>query len=85
MASILLAELTLPFARVRGKVIAVKGAGAHDEVIAAAKALQALGATARVVSFDAPGGRQQFVAIVKERETPQAYPRRSGLPSKHPL
>src|SRR5207237_3323005 len=27
-----LAELTLPFARVRGKVIEVKGAGAHDEV-----------------------------------------------------
>jgi len=80
-----LAELTLPFARVRGKVVAVKGAGAHDEVIAAAKALQALGATARIVPFEAPGGRQQFVAIVKERETPEGYPRRAGMPAKRPL
>jgi len=80
-----LAELTLPFARVRGKVVAVKGAGAHDEVIAAANALQALSATARIVRFEAPGGRQQFVAIVKERETPAEYPRRSGRPAKRPL
>ena len=80
-----LAELALPFARIRGKVVAVKGAGAHDEAIAAAGALQALGATARIVPFEAPGGREQFVAIVKERETPAKYPRRAGVPSKRPL
>jgi 16S rRNA (guanine527-N7)-methyltransferase len=80
-----LAELTLPFARIRGKVIALKGAGAHDEVIAAAKALQALGATARIVAFEGPVGREQFVAIVKERDTPQQYPRRPGMPAKRPL
>lgn len=80
-----LAELTLPFARVGGRVVAPKGSRAEAEVAEAAEALRILGGRAFMVPFRVPGPPQALVALLKEKATPEGYPRRPGLPSKEPL
>lgn len=81
----ILLELTLPFARVGGRVVAPKGSRAETEVAASARALDVLGAQAFVVPFRVAGPPQTLVVAVKQRETPDAYPRREGVPAKSPL
>jgi len=80
-----LLELALPFATVGGRVITPKGSRAGAEVTAAERALEVLGGQAFVVPLRAPGRPQSIVAVVKLRETPADYPRRPGVPKKHPL
>lgn len=80
-----LLELTLPFARVGGRLIAPKGSRAQAEVAAAANALGVLGGRAFVVPLPVPGPPQSIVAVLKERETPPEYPRRPGAPKRSPL
>jgi len=80
-----LLELTLPFARVGGRAVCVKGSRATAEVEAAKGALERLGGTAFVVPFHVPGPAQSLIAVVKKRETPLQYPRRPGMPAKSPL
>ena len=80
-----LLELTLPFARIGGRVVTPKGSRVQDEVAAAANALRVLGARVVVVPFDVPGPTQQLVAAVKQRATPAEYPRRDGVPATSPL
>lgn len=80
-----LVELALPFARVGGRLVTPKGSRAADEVAAAAAALATLSGQAFVMPFDVPGPPQSIVAVVKQRPTPDAYPRRAGVPAKSPL
>lgn len=80
-----LIELTLPFARVGGRVATPKGSRAADEVAAAAHALTVLGGRAFTVPLLVPGPAQTLVCVVKRRETPAEYPRRPGIPAKSPL
>jgi len=37
------------------------------------------------VPLSVPGPPQPLVVVMKERETPAAYPRRPGIPAKSPL
>jgi 16S rRNA (guanine527-N7)-methyltransferase len=80
-----LLELTLPFARIGGRVVTPKGARVDDEVAASANAAAALGARLFVVPFDVPGPPQKLVVAVKQSATPGEFPRRPGVPSKSPL
>lgn len=80
-----LLELTLPFARVGGRVASPKGSRALAELAAAQAALETLGARAVTVPLTVPGPPQTLVVAVKLRETPPAYPRRSGVPTRSPL
>lgn len=84
-----LLELTLPFVKVGGHVAAIKSAaGAADELAAAAKALDLLGADAasRRIPYERPDGKPcEIVLVRKGRPTPRAYPRRDGLPQNRPL
>ncbi len=80
-----LLELTLPFARTRGRVVTPKGSRAAAEVAGAQHAAQELGGKIFVVPFRVPGPTQQLVVTVKLRETPAQYPRRAGVPKRHPL
>ena len=80
-----LLELALPFARVGGRLATVKGSRTQDEVAASRRALEVLGGRCVTFPLDVPGPRQQVVVTVKLRETPDTYPRRAGVPSKHPL
>jgi 16S rRNA (guanine527-N7)-methyltransferase len=80
-----LLELTLPYARVGGRVVTPKGSRAAEELAAARDALQVLGGRAFSFPFQVPGPPQTLVAVVKQRPTPPEYPRRPGIPAKRPL
>lgn len=80
-----LLELTLPFARVGGRAVTVKGSRAQDELAASSRALDVLGGRAFIVPLNVPGPPQHLIAVQKLRETAAEYPRRPGLPAKSPL
>ena len=77
-----LVELTVPFARVGGTVLAVKGERAEDEVAEAKQALYALHAHALEPIRTATS---TIVPVRKMRITPKIYPRRPGEPKRVPL
>jgi len=83
-----LAEYQLPFCRIGGLCIAMKKGEIADEVVAANHAITALGGALRAVHpVTLPGlddGRS-LVLIDKVADTPDAYPRRPGMPAKRPL
>ena len=83
-----LAEYCLPFCRIRGRMIAPKGAGAHQEVEEAVEAIEMLGGELVAIKPIALPGldREQYLVVVeKTAPTPTDYPRRTGIPSKRPL
>lgn len=83
-----LAEWTVPFARVGGVVLAMKGPEPGEEVREAERALQLLGAGTPVVrELQLPGTdlRRSLIRIPKVRPTPRAYPRPPGTARKAPL
>jgi 16S rRNA (guanine527-N7)-methyltransferase len=80
-----LAELALPFARVGGHVVSPKGSRAEAEFASATGALATLGGRAFSFALAVPGPKQTLVAVLKERDTPAAYPRRPGVPARSPL
>ncbi len=83
-----LAELTLPFVRVGGSVIAQKGEDPSAEVAAAQKAIETLGGRVRqVLPVMVPGldAARHLVVLEKVSPTPPRYPRRPGMPAKRPL
>jgi 16S rRNA (guanine527-N7)-methyltransferase len=81
-----LVELTLPFVRMGGLVLAPKGKEADAEVKDARVALEMLKGSVRAID-DLPRSEppQRLVIIDKELPTPQRYPRRPGIPAKRPL
>ena len=82
-----LSELTIPFLKVNGQLLALKAAAADQELIQAQGALKLL--FAKVTenrTYQLPNGDQRTITIVeKKKETPNKYPRRAGLPNKKPL
>ncbi len=83
-----LAEYTLPFLRVGGSLLALKGARYAEEMEEAAQAAKILGGgkpSARVVKLPGLDDGRAVVRIDKERPTPDAYPRKSGTPERKPL
>ena len=82
-----LLEYCLPFLRVGGTLAASKGSAAQSELAASQKALAELGgAVEAVLPFEPPGLPPQTVILVRKvAQTPEPYPRRSGIPSKRPL
>ena len=83
-----LAEYTLPFARVGGVLLALKGARYMEEMEEAEKAAHILGGgkpVARAVKLPGLDDGRAIVRIDKNAPTPAAYPRKSGTPEKKPL
>jgi 16S rRNA (guanine527-N7)-methyltransferase len=81
-------EYTLPFCKVGGWVIAQKGEAGAAEAWSADQAIKLLGGDLRrVVPVELPGlpEDRSLVVIEKVSPTPEAYPRRPGIPSKRPL
>lgn len=84
----LLCELCLPFVKVGGRFIAMKGPDCADEVNEAAHAIAVLGGRlAPIVSYTVPGTDtvHSLVIIEKQRPTPEKYPRRWAQIKKSPL
>lgn len=83
-----LAEYTLPFVRVGGSLLALKGAKYAEEMEEAAQAAKILGGgvpMAKPVKLPGLDDGRAIVRIEKERPTPKVYPRKSGTPEKKPL
>ena len=82
-----LLELALPLLAVGGVLAAVKGSRMEAEINASANALATLGGVVEVnfhleLPLPSPPG---LVIVRKVAETPEEFPRRSGIPSKRPL
>ena len=84
----LLCELCLPFVKVGGLFLAMKGPGAEEELNEAKRAIAALGGKAEGIRiYDVPGTELEHNVIVirKVRDTPNRYPRRWAQMKKQPL
>lgn len=82
-----LSELCLPFIKIGGKFICMKG-NAIDELEEAEKAIKILGG--KIISketFNLPDSdiERNIIIIEKANHTPKQYPRKAGTPSKTPL
>jgi 16S rRNA (guanine527-N7)-methyltransferase len=83
-----LAELSLPFCMIGGRLIAQKKGKIANEIDRAEIAIERLGGRLRdVVEINLAGlsDERKLVVIDKEAETPLIYPRRTGIPAKRPL
>ena len=81
-----LAELTLPFVRMGGLVLAPKGKETDTEVKDARVALETLKGSVRAIEpIRLSEPPQNVVIIDKELPTPPRFPRRPGIPAKRPL
>ncbi len=77
-----LLELTLPLVRVGGRILAIKGEQADQEISEAPAALAILRGAVHAVRRTDTG---TVVRIVKTAPTPEHYPRRAGEPKRNPL
>ncbi len=77
-----LAELTVPLVRMRGTVLAIKGAKADQELAEAVEALRVLGAV-HEETLQTPTGR--IIVLSKGMKTPRDYPRPDGTPKAKPI
>lgn len=83
-----LAEYTLPFVKVGGHLLALKGRDYAVEEKEAHHALGELGgATQTIRPVHLPGldDVRAIIDIVKQKSTPKAFPRKAGVPTKKPL
>ena len=83
-----LAELTLPFCRLGGVVVAPKNGPVREEMAEAEVAIKTLGACLREVrELELEGMADERVLVVLEKvtPTPSQYSRRPGIPKKRPL
>jgi 16S rRNA (guanine527-N7)-methyltransferase len=83
-----LAEYCLPFCRLGGRMIALKGENAEKEAKESCHALKVLGGSLTAIKAVALPGidlPHYLMVIDKESKTPDRYPRRVGVPTKHPL
>lgn len=83
-----LAEYCLPFAKVGGKFIALKGKAFREELNEAQAAIKILGGgkvVVREVHLPALEDRRAVLYVDKLKPTPTKFPRRSGLPNKQPI
>jgi 16S rRNA (guanine527-N7)-methyltransferase len=83
-----LAEYLLPFVRVGGSILAMKGESGPAEAHAAEHAIKILGGHLRqLLPITLPGVVEEryIIVIDKVAATPGAYPRKVGIPTKRPL
>ena len=86
----ILAELTLPFVKIGGQLVAMKGKNAEFELASAKKAIATLGGRNTVCENITLTGNGEtlthpFIIIDKKEKTPTAYPRVYAQISKKPL
>ena len=83
-----LLEYTLPFVRVGGTLLALKGRAYAEEQKEARRAAEVLGGgriTARPVHLPGLDDVRAILTVTKDRQTPAAYPRGGGAPTRRPL
>ena len=82
-----LSELTIPYLKVGGKLLALKASNAPEELTEAKNALNLLFSKVEDnLSYTLPNGDPRYITIVeKKKETTNKYPRKAGMPNKRPL
>lgn len=82
-----LGELTLPFVKVGGVLLAMKGSAADEELAEAKKAITTFGAEiGDQIDVSLPNGDPRSVIVIKKvKNTPKKYPRKPGDPVRKPL
>lgn len=84
----ILVELSLPLLRMGGHLIAQKGQLLDDERTAGLRAAALVGGTLAGEwrgTLPVLGDPRSLIALEKTAETPETYPRRTGIPNKRPL
>lgn len=82
-----LSELTIPYLKVGGQLLALKASNAPEELEEAKNALNLLFSKVEDnLQYELPNGDPRFITLVeKKKETPNKYPRKAGMPNKRPL
>ena len=83
-----LAELTLPFCAIGGRLIAQKKGDISQEVYQSSRAVSIMGGEVSEVldiTLDEFDDDRCLVIIDKVKATPSKYPRRPGIPAKKPI
>ena len=82
----MLLELTAPFVKVGGAVLAMKGSAAAEELAEAKNAIEKLGLKLESVHhFPVDGADHAVIVLRKVRSTPAQYPRRFAKIKQFPL
>ncbi|HHY70082.1 MAG TPA: 16S rRNA (guanine(527)-N(7))-methyltransferase RsmG [Thermoanaerobacterales bacterium] len=82
-----LLELCLPFVKIGGIFVAMKGSSPEQELDLSKKALEILGGKMKECkryTLD-EGSQRNLIIISKLKSCPDKYPRRPGVPGKNPL
>ena len=82
-----LVEYMLPFVKVGGKIICMKGPNVEEELAESKKAISILGGKIEQIeniNIDSDYERN-IIIIKKEKPTPKQYPRGQGKPLKEPI
>lgn len=81
-------ELCLPFAKVGGRFVAMKGSDIDEEMKNSERSMKLLhGKLQHVHRFELPDseGTRHIVVYEKIKPTPKRFPRKAGVPSRNPL
>ncbi len=82
----ILLELTAPYVKVGGKVLAMKGTAAQEELAEAKNAISKLGLQVeQVAEFPVDGTAHTVIVLKKIAPTPKQYPRRYAKIKQNPL
>ena len=81
-----LVEYLLPFVKVGGKAICMKGPNIEDELNTSKKAIKELGGEIeKIESFKLEDLERNIIIIKKVKTTPSIYPRKASIPLKKPI
>ena len=79
-------ELTAPYVKVGGAVLAMKGSAAREELAECTSAIQKLGLRLESVKeFSVDGASHAVIVLRKIAPTPKQYPRRYAKIKQSPL
>ena len=81
-----LVEYMLPFVKVGGMIICLKGPNYEQELMDASKAIDILGGKVeKTLSFNIEDNERNIIFIKKCKTTPEKFPRGQGKPLKEPI
>lgn len=83
-----LSELCIPYVKVNGYFVALKGPAVEDEIKEGSKAVSTLGGKIEeIIKVDVEGTdlNHNLVVVKKVKETPKVYPRKAGTAAKKPI
>ena len=84
----ILLEYLMPFTKVNGKCLCMKGSNSEEEIEKSRNAIKVLGGEiVKTEDFYIPSTdmKRRIVQVNKIKETNNKYPRKAGTPSKEPL